>query len=59
MHPAAITAASLRVVNNAFLMQTNAVDRKFLITFLMTKDVELVSNAGAKGLQRTGLGGDG
>lgn len=64
MHPAAITAAALRVVNNAYLMQSNAVDCKFLITFLMMKDVELVRNTGADGggrrvLQRTGLGGDG
>lgn len=70
MHPAAITAAALRVVNNAFLMLSNAVDCKCLITFLMTEDVELVRDAGVSeggggrggwGLGRCrgmGLGGD-
>lgn len=61
MHPAAITTSAVRVVNNAFLMRSNAVDCKCLITFLMTEDVELVRDAGVRegggAGGRSGVGG--
>lgn len=54
MHPAAITAAAVRVVNNAYLMGTNADDRKCLIAFSMTEDVELVGDARREGCRGWG-----